>query len=112
MLIDTSALVVTLVLAVELLLPGVPSVEADDTVAVLLTVAVPAGPFTLSVKTADPRAIELLVQVTVPVPLAGGTTQLQPPGETSEAKVVPAGMVSLNDALMAGFGPLLVAVMV
>lgn len=112
MVIDRSAVVVTLVMAVELLLPGVLSVEADDTDAVLLTVAVPAGPFTLSVKIAEPTAIELFVQVTVPVPFAGGVTQLQPPGATTEAKVVPAGIVSLSEALMAGFGPPFVAVIV
>lgn len=110
--IERSAVVVTFVFAVELLLPGVPSVEADDTVAVLLTVAVPAGPFTFSVKTAEPTAIELLVQVTVPVPFTAGVAQFHPPGETSEENVVPAGIVSLSEALMAGFGPLFVTVMV
>ena len=112
MVIETSAVVVTLVFAVELLLPGVPSAEADETDAVLLTVAVPAGPFTLSVKTAGPTAIELFVQVTVPVLFTDGVEQLHPPGETSEENVVPAGIVSFNVALMAGFGPLFVTVIV
>ena len=105
-----SAVKTTFVFAVWLLLPGVGSVDAEETEAVLLTAAGAAGAFTVSVNTAGPSGIEPSVQVTVPVPFTGGVVQLQPPGELSETKVVPAGVASVSVALMAGFGPLFVTV--
>lgn len=110
--IDRLAVKITFVFAVELLLPGTESVDEVDTEAVLLTVAGAAGPLTLSVKMAEPTAIDPMVQLMEPTPFTAGVVQVQPTGEASDANVVPAGTVSANVALMAGLPPLFVTVIV
>ena len=109
---ERSALATTFVFAVALLLPGVGSVEADETVAVLDRAAGAAGALTLSVKTLGPTGADARVQLTVPPAPTAGVVHAQPAAAASDAKVAPAGIVSVNTALMAAFGPLFVTVMV
>src|SRR5205814_474299 len=92
------------------------AVVADATVAVLLTVpVVPALTSTTSVKTSlAPESTDGLVQVIVPPaePTAGSGAHDQPAAEASEAKVTPAGRVSVNEAVAAALGPALATVIV
>src|SRR2546423_14305067 len=87
--IERSAVKITFVFAVELLLPDVLSVDDEDTEAVLLMLAGAIGPLMLSVKTAEPAAIDPIEQLIEPGLLGGGGMQLQPPGEASEGDGVP-----------------------
>jgi len=92
------------------------SLVLDVTVAVLLIVE-PAGTLgatiTFKVNTELPTANEGFEQLTVPVSPPSGVVQDQPPGaEKGARKVVPGGRVSLQDALLAGSGPLFVTVIV
>lgn len=110
-----SAEALTVVVAVALLLAELPSAVADVIVAVLERTV----PFdtdgetaTVSVKIALPAANEALEQVTVPPAPIAGVVQDQPPAADNETKVVPVGSVSLQLALAAVSGPLLVAVIV
>ncbi len=105
----------TFVVAVALLLPGVPSAVLEVTVAVLLIIE-PAGTFgataTLRVNTVLPTANEGFVHETVPVPPDSSGVQDHPLSLAKLTKVVPAGSVSLHEALAAVSGPLLVTVIV
>ena len=62
-------------------------------------------------RAADGRTIGF-VQVTVPLAPTAGVVHDQPATAGSETKVVPAGSVSLHDALAAASGPLFVTVIV
>lgn len=117
LLIAKSALLWTSVVAVAELLPGVGSVVALDTLAVLVMVvplAVPAVTCTTTVKTLDaPEASDALVYVSVPVPPAGtASVRVQPAGVLAETSVVFAGTASDNDNDVASLGPLFVTVIV
>ncbi len=105
----------TVVVAVLLLLPGFPSVVLDVTVAVLLRV-VPAGTVgataTVSVKTELPTAREGFEHETVPLSPSSGVVHDHPPTAGKLTKPIPAGSVSLHEALAAALGPLLVTVIV
>ena len=105
--IDTSAIGMMVVVAVELLLPGVGSVDTDVTVAVFDTLP-DAGAFTLSVNTLAPNGTDASVHVMVPAEFVHD----QPGAGVSEANVVPAGIASVSVAAIAGFGPLFVTVIV
>jgi hypothetical protein len=86
----------------------------DVAVAELLMVE-PAGTvgatLTTSVKMALPTAKEGFVQFTVPTSPGSGSVHPHPLTELNETKVVPAGSVSVHEAFVAVFGPLLVTVM-
>src|SRR2546423_3819101 len=99
LLIARSALVWTVVVAVAELLPGVGSVVAFVSVAVLLMIvplAVPAVTFTTTVKILEALAASVgLVNVNVPVPPAGtASVRDQPDGVVTETSVVFAGTAS------------------
>ena len=106
----------TVVVAVPLSLPGFPSGVLEVAVAVLVRVepaATVGATLTVSVKTELPTANEGFEQLTVPGSPSFGVVQAQPLGsEKGATKVVPAGSVSLHEALLAGSGPLLVTVIV
>ena len=105
----------TVVVAVPLSLPGFGSDVAEVAVAVFertVPFATEESTATVRVKTALPAAREAMEQETVPAAPTAGVVQLQPPGELSETKVVPAGRVSESDTEAALLGPLLVTVMV
>jgi len=91
---------------------------AEGTAAVLETVlpfAAAGETLTTSVNVAvAPAASDVMVQVVVPVPPAGGWMQLNagPAVCASETKVVLAGFVSLDDTFAASDGPLFVKVIV
>src|SRR5215813_8471864 len=102
LLIARAALLWTVVVAVAELLPGVGSVVALETLAVLVMIvplAVPAVTFTTTVKTLDPpEASDGFVNVSVPVPPAGtASVRDQPAGVLTETSVVFAGTASDND---------------
>lgn len=104
----------TVVVAVALSLPGFGSVVADDTVAVLLITVptvTPAPTCTTRLKTALPDANEAFEQETVPPAPTAGVVQLQPPGNESDTKVVPADRVSDSATVAALLGPMLLTVM-
>src|SRR4030095_14042606 len=108
-----SALVLTVVSAVALLLPGVGSVVVDAPVTVLEIIealAALALTFTTSVQLAVSALARLgLVKVIVPVPPTGTeSVRVQPAGVVTETNVVLAGSGSEILALRAEFGPLLV----
>src|SRR5689334_21377422 len=91
---DRSADAWTVVVAVALSFPGLPSPVVDVTEAVLESTvrsATEASTATVSVKTALPTAKEGFEHVTV----APGEGHVQPATGDSETKVVPAGSVSL-----------------
>lgn len=101
--------------AVALSLPGLESVVADVTVAVLASTVPPvtaAPTLTIRVNTALPIGIDVNEHDTVPPAPTTGVVHDQPPGEASETKVVPAGSGSEIEALEALLGPALAAVMV
>ena len=106
----------TPVVAVPLLLFEFPSGVLEVTVAVLLMVepaAIVGATATVSVKTELPSTdSEGLLHETVPTSPVSGTVQDQPFGAVRSTKVVPAGNVSLNEALLAASGPLLFTVIV
>ncbi len=112
---DKSADAATAVVAVALLLALLLSPVFDVTVAVLLR-TVPAATdgatAVVSVNTALPTANDTFEQDTVPVAPTAGVVQDQPATAGNETKVVPAGSVSLHDAVVAASGPLLVTVIV
>ena len=105
----------TVVLAVALLLPGFGSADGDVTVAVLLITvpaAVAGATVTTRVKTELPTGrVPMVEQLIVPLEPTAGLVQVQPAGVTSEAKVVPAGRVSVIAAEAATVGPALDTVM-
>ena len=108
-----SADAVTVVVAVEELLPAFGSLVKELTVAVFdstVPPAVPASTFTTSVKKSTVTANEELVHETVPVPPTAGVVHDQPPVVESETNVVFAGNVSDSEAEAALLGPLLVIV--
>src|SRR6185295_9415385 len=113
---DTSALAVTAVTAVALLLLGFVSAFVPNTVAVLLNVPEKAGLIVaVSVNcalTPEPRVTN--EQSTLPVLPTPGRLQTAdgPVFCTRETNVVPAGSESLSIAPGCASGPLLVAVMV
>ena len=113
---DRSALAVTVVTAVALLLPLFVSAFVPNTVAVLLKVPVNPGLMVaVSVNcalTPEPRVGN--EQVTLPVLPAPGSLQTAdgPVFCTREKNVVPAGSGSLSIAALCASGPLLVMVMV
>ena len=106
---------ITVVVAVALLLPGAGSPLALDTVAVFES-TVPCATFastcTPRVKLALATGIFAILQETVPPAPNAGVVQLQPPGDASDANVVPAGSVSDKTTEAAKSGPALVTVIV
>src|SRR5688572_25154063 len=107
----------TSVSSVSALLPGVGSVVAEETVAVLAMI-VPSGTslstFTTRTNVAvAPAASVGLVDVTVPPELpTAGSMLFQPAGSTNDTNVVPGGITSVSVTLAASLGPLLVTVIV
>src|SRR5438270_12508298 len=105
----------TVVVALPLSLPGFPSGVVEVAVAVLVIVE-PAATVgltaTTSVKMSLPTANDASEQFIVPVSPLSGVVQDQLPVDDKETKVVPAGSVSLNEALSAAPGPLLFTVIV
>ena len=104
----------TVVAAVALLLPGAGSAVVVVTEAVLLITAPPAAvTLTANVKTslAD-AASESLLQLTTPVLPTAGVIHAQPAAEVNDAKVTPAGRVSIINNDAAALGPLLATVKV
>ena len=111
--IDNSAIVPTVVVAVALLLPGLPSADAEVIAAVFdstLPPATAASTATTRVNAELPTAKLACVQSTVPLAPTAGVVQLQPAGDVKDTKLVPTGRASLHAADVAAFGPLLVAV--
>src|SRR5205809_2479077 len=104
------------VVAVALLLPGVTSVVALETDAVLLSVvplAVVALTLTISVNVAVAAGVIVaIVDWSVPVPPTGGVVEVQVAGAVNETNVVFAGMASLSVTVWALLGPRLLTVMV
>jgi hypothetical protein len=111
---DTSADVLTVVVAVALSLPALLSPVPLSVAVFEITVPVAtlASTFTVNVNTALPTAIEAFVQLTVPPAPIAGVVQLQPPGDENDTNVVPAGSVSDIDAFAALLGPALATVIV
>ena len=113
--VDKSAAPETVVVAVPVSLPGLGSVVAELAIA-LFEITVPeatdAPTFTTSVNTELLTANAPLLQLIAPTLPTPGLVQLQPLGETSETKVVPAGSVSVSAAAVATLGPALVTVIV
>src|SRR5262249_6876965 len=115
---------VSVTAAVEELLAGLVSVVPAETLAVLLTVTVPAPvglgtsvkmARTTTVKVAEAPAARVgVVAVMVPVvPTAGVVTAKAGPAVcASETKVVPTGTTSVSCTFWASLGPLLTTVMV
>jgi hypothetical protein len=104
-----SALVVTAVVAVAVLLAGVRSCVAEATVAVALSV----GPIADAGTAATTVTLWLAPEAVAPaqVQTTGvAALQLPPALGVADAKVVPAGSGSVIDTASAGAGPLLVAV--
>jgi hypothetical protein len=113
--IDRSAAVETVVVAVPLSLPVFGSDVADDTVAVFdntVPAVVDRSTATTNVKTALPIPNDRLVQETVPPKPTAGAKHPQPPGDASETNVVPAGIGSDSLTEAASPGPALLTVMV
>ena len=105
----------TVVVAVPLSLPGFPSGVLEVAVAVLVRVepaATVGATLTVSVKTELPTANEGFEHETVPLSPAAGVVHDQPLTSGMVTKVVPAGSVSLHEALAAASGPLLFTVIV
>jgi hypothetical protein len=103
----------SVVVAVPPLFDGVGSVVAEEIVAVFVIVApAPALIATIKVKTALPGGNEAIVHVTVPPEPTAGVVQLQPAGEVTETKLVPAGNTSVRVNVEAVLGPALLTVMV
>lgn len=105
----------TVLFAVALSLPGLASVVADVTVAVLVSTVPPvtaAPTLTTSVNTALPIGIDANEHDTVPPAPTTGVVHDQLTGEAMETKFVPAGNGSEIDALAALLGPTLAALMV
>src|SRR5439155_1115602 len=111
-----SAAVATVVVAVDVLLPGVGSVVLLETFAVLDKVeplASLALTLTTRVKVAlAPAARVAAVVVTVPVPPTVGVVDVKPTGAVKDTKVVPVGTASVSATLCASLGPVLVRVRV
>ena len=112
---ERSALAVTVVVAVALLLPAFESVVDDDTVAVFES-TVPfctARPtLTTSVKTPLPALNDVAVQLIEPLAPTAGVVHDHPPGLDNDTKVVPTGNVSASVTLAATLGPALATVIV
>ena len=100
----TSAEAVTVVVAVDELLPGFGSDSLADTVAVLLMVPVVVGVTVIVNVALAPDASEAEVHVTVPEAL------VHP--ELAEPNVTPAGRTSVTLTPVAVLGPLFLAVSV
>src|SRR5207302_819732 len=98
------------------LLPGVGSGVALETVAVLLRLpAKPDGTWITSVNTCAGAPAVRVGRVAVMVPLAPtavASVRVQPAGKASETKVVPTGSASLSKRAWASLGPLLLTVIV
>jgi hypothetical protein len=108
--IETSAEVLTVVDAVEVLSVKSDSIRSEVTLAVLLITVpeeTPAPTFTVRLNVAVPGAIDAEVQVTVPVPPTEGVEHDSegPPVWLSETNVVPAGSVSVMDTFGELLGP-------
>ena len=113
---DRSAALLTVVVAVALLFPGVGSVVVELTVAVLVIVE-PLGVAALTLTTSEkvavaPAARVAMFAVIVPVPPTAGEVIEEPGPEVciTETKVVFAGVESVRETLCAGLGPLFVNV--
>src|SRR5689334_7183625 len=111
---DSSVATVVVVLAESL--PGVGSAVAVATVAESVMTVPPdvaASTLTTRVNTSLADAATLgLLQFTVPVAPTAGVVQLQPAAETSDTKVVLAGIASASVAVAAASGPELPTVIV
>lgn len=106
--IDRSATAFTVVVAAALLLAGTGSGEADDAITPLFSIVPPAdgGTATVTEKNAElDGAIDGALHVIGPLPPIGGVEHDQPPDGAIETKVVPAGMVCVNVAIVAMLGP-------
>ena len=114
-LVDRLAEAETVVVAVPVLLAGVGSPLPEEMVAELLS-SVPAATdeltLTTRVKAELVVAKEGLLQLIAPPAPTAGVVQLHPAAALSEAKVVPAGKVSIHVAEPAASGPALVIVIV
>ncbi len=112
---ERSAEAATVVVAVPLSLPGLPSPVVEVAVAVLLR-TVPAltegATATVRVKTALPTANDGLLHETMPGAPTAGVMHDQPATAGRERNVVPIGSVSLHEAVDAASGPLFVTVIV
>ena len=112
-----SALVPAVVVADEVLFAGFGSLVAEVTLAVLTTLPVGADGErrTTNEKAAvPPVASEGIVQVIVPLAPTAGVVQVKagPLVCDDDTNVVLAGVVSVNDTVLAALGPLLVIVRV
>ena len=106
----------TVVVAVALLLPIEGSVVGEETVAVLVIVLpLAAAGLTVTTSVNTELAIGIVPRVeqaiVPPLPTAGKVHD-QPPGDVSDANVVPTGNVSVMDAEAATLGPALLTVIV
>ena len=107
----------TVVVAVELLFSESGSGAAEPIVAVFeisVPDAVPRGTFTTSWNgrfTASANN-ELREQLIVPPEPTAGVVQVQPAGELSDWKVVPAGRISVSVTVDASLGPELITAIV
>ena len=114
--IDTSAEVVTVVVAVAELLAAFASVVELVTFAVLVIVvpgATPGLTLTTMVNVAVcPAARVGRVAVTVPVPPAAGAVVVRWPVPVNDTNVVPAGTRSVIDTFCGSLGPLFATVIV
>jgi len=113
-----SAPVMTAVIAVPVLLPGVGSTVALAAVALLVMVeplATLAATWTTMVKVAISLSVVVpLEKTTLPVAPTAGALVLQPVPEftTAETKVVPVGRPSVTVTVCAALGPLLTKLIV
>lgn len=113
-LIDKSALAVTVVVVVALLLPELASDVAEATATVFdstLPFETATPTFTTGVNLL-PAASEVAEQLTVPCGPTAGVVQDQPIGFASDTNVVPAGRVSARVGLSATLGPAFATVIV
>ena len=105
----------TVVVAVPLLLLAFGSGVFEVAVAVLLIIEPPGtlgATRTVKVNTALPAANEEFEHATEPTSPASGVVHDHPSGADKLTKVVPAGSVSVHEALLAASGPLLDTVIV
>src|SRR5438105_2232056 len=106
----TSAWLLTVVMALAELLPGVGSVVAEAAVAVLVIVVPPAVlEFTLTTtvkESISPLGTGDRAKTSVPVPPATTASfRIQPTGKLAETNVVLAGTASLTATICASLGP-------
>src|SRR5438093_1264340 len=104
---------VTVLVAIDELFPGVGSAVAELTVAVFeitVPLAVPEATWTTRVKSAVPTPKEGLLHVTVPLEPIDGVVQAQPAGAVLDWNVTSGGNGSVSVAAVATLGPPLLTV--